>query len=130
MLLVSAYLLAWVPLNFAAELMSTIPSLKMRGAKAIVELTLHGVVAAFSVAASRMLAGRSPAAPAAASIAVIASGLVAIQSLYWTVLPRDIAPGSQLPKAAFWIAVTLVLLVLVRKRTSGRADERTSGQAD
>jgi hypothetical protein len=123
-LLVAAYLVAWVPLKFAAELLSTIPSLQMRGTKAIVELALHGVVAAFSVAASRTLTGGSPAAPATASLAVLASGLVAIQSLYWTVLPRDVAPGSRLPLTVFWIAVTLVLLVLVRvgRKRGGPAD--------
>ena len=110
MRIVAVYLLVWVPLNFAFELMSALPSLGMRGAKAIAELTFHALVAALSVAASRMIPG-SPSARPAAAAAVTAAGAVAIQSLYWTVLPRNTAPGTRGPLTIFWIAVTGILLV-------------------
>ena len=125
MRLVSAYLFVWVPVNFAAELMSALPSLAMRGAPAIVELAVHGLVAAFSIAAARMLTAGSPVRFTAASVAVTASGIVPIQSLFWTALPRDIPPGSQLPLAAFFILLTFALLVVIergRRRQRARLD--------
>ena len=115
MRLVSAYLLLWMPMRFAVEVLSTWPSLAMRGAAGMLELAAHGVAAAFSVAASRMLTGGSSAAIAAASIAVVANGIVAIQSLYWTVLPRDTAPGTRFPMAVFWVVVTVVALFLIAR---------------
>jgi hypothetical protein len=116
MRLVSAYLFVWVPVSFAAELMSALPSLAMRGLAAIVELAAHGLVAAFSVAAARMQSSGSPARFTAASVAVAASGLVAIQSLYWTALPRNTPPGTQVPLTVVWIVLTLVLLAVIQRR--------------
>jgi hypothetical protein len=114
-LILSAYLLVWVPVKFAAELLSTLPSLRMRGAIAIVELGAHAIVTIFSVTAARMLTSGSPAALTAASAAVVAAGVVTIQSLFWTVLPRDVAPGTRLPLTAVTIAVTASLLVVIRR---------------
>jgi hypothetical protein len=114
-LILSAYLLVWVPVRFAAELLSTLPSLGMRGAIAIMELGAHAIVAMFSVAAGRMFTSGSPGAFTAASTAVVAAGVVAIQSLFWTVLPRDVAPGTRLPLTAMTIAVTASLLIVIRR---------------
>jgi hypothetical protein len=115
-LILSAYLLVWVPVRFAAELLSTLPSLGMRGAIAIMELGAHAIVAMFSVAAAgRMFTSGSPGAFTAASTAVVAAGVVAIQSLFWTVLPRDVAPGTRLPLTAMTIAVTASLLIVIRR---------------
>jgi hypothetical protein len=109
-LLLCAYLLAWVPAGFAGEVLSTIPSLPMRGAPAIVELTLHGAAAMTSATAGYMLLIGAPAAVTMARAAIAANALISMQSLYWTVLPRHIAPGDRLPLlavacagAAFWL---------------------------
>jgi len=113
MRLVWAYLLVWIPVSFAFELLSALSSLAMRGLPAIVELAVHALVAGLSVAASRMLEGTAPARFTAAASAVAANGVVAIQSLYWTVLPRDIPPGSRTLRAVLDVAVMVFLLLLV-----------------
>jgi hypothetical protein len=120
-LLLCAYLLAWVPAGLAGEVFSTIPSLSMRGAPAIVELGLHGAVAMTSATAGYMLLISAPAAVTMARAAIAANALISIQSLYWTVLPRNIAPGDSLPllalagvSAAFW----LLLLGMAGRRPS------------
>lgn len=96
-LLLSAYLMAWVPLNFAAELASVLPSLRVRGPAAAVELLLHGVVAVFAFAAGRAVWSGGEDAWRFASIAVTCSTLVGIQSLYWSSLPSQTKPGDELP---------------------------------
>lgn len=120
-LLLCAYLLAWVPAGFAGEVLSTIPSLSMRGTPAIVELVLHGAAAVASSAAGYMVLIGAPAALTMARTAILVNALVAAQSLYWSVLPRSIAPGDRLPLlalacvgAAFW----LFLLGMAGRRPS------------
>lgn len=110
-LILSVYLLGWVPVGFASELLSALPSIGRRGTPAVLELLGHAVVAMLGAAAGRMLLIRSPSALPLAAAAVVASLVVALQSLYWTSLPRDVAPGDRLPlalascaHAAFWLA--------------------------
>jgi hypothetical protein len=109
---VAVYLLGWVPLGFIGELLATVPSIDMRGLPAVVELAAHGAVAVLSVAAGLMLWGAAPAAVPLAAAAALATGLVSVQSVFWTVLPRNIAPGEELPltivaivRTACWLAV-------------------------
>lgn len=111
-LLLVAYLLVWVPVSFAGEFFATLPSIGRRGVLAVTELAAHAGAAAICATAAWMLLVRSPSAGTGAAIAVIVSGLVTIQSLFWTVLPRQIAPGQALPLAAlasvhmaFWLAL-------------------------
>lgn len=111
-LLLSLYLLAWVPLRYANELLITYPSLGMRGAPAVIELLLHGGVAVLSATAGWMIWIRAPAALTLAVAAVIASGAAAIQPLVWTALPHQVAPGAEWPLAIasvlhtlFWLGV-------------------------
>ena len=54
----------------------------------------------------------APVAPPASATAVVLNALVSIQSLYWTMLPRNTAPSDRLPlvilvccHAAFWLAL-------------------------
>jgi hypothetical protein len=89
-----------------------VPSIDMRGLPAVVELAAHGAVAVLSVAAGLMLWGGAPAAVPLAAAAALATGLVSVQSVFWTVLPRNIAPGEELPltivaivRTACWLAV-------------------------
>ena len=110
--LLSSYLLIWAPGTFAIELMSALPSMGMRGPRAWLELAVHGVAAVFCAISGRMIRIAAPPALAAAAIAVGLRAVVSLQSLFWTTLPRDIAPGAQLPaailtclNAAFWLFV-------------------------
>ena len=112
--LLSSYLLVWVPGMFAIELLSTLPSIGMRGAIAWIELSVHGVVAALCAVAGRMIRLGTPAASALATAGIVARAGVAIQSLFWTRLPTDVAPGTRgvfmvlaCVNAAIWIGVVM-----------------------
>jgi hypothetical protein len=89
--LLSVILLVWYPLNFAAELLKTLPSIGMRG----------------PVAARRALA----------RIALFAVAFTAVQSLYWSVLPGDTKPGDELPLALFAIAHSAAWLVYLHRHS-------------
>jgi hypothetical protein len=93
--LLSSYLLIWVPGTFAVELISALPTMGMRGAPAWIELAVHGMVAIACAVAGRMLRIGSSAAPALAASGILARAAVSIQSLYWSTLPQDIAPGTR-----------------------------------
>lgn len=122
-LLLAAYLLVWVPAGFATELLAAFPSLDMRGRAAVLELSVHAAVAVLSATAGYMCLVRARAAAPFASAAVVAAAATALQSLWWTVLPRQVAPGQALPLAAlscvlagFWL---LVIAVAVRSQSEG-----------
>jgi hypothetical protein len=90
-------LLLWRPLDFAIELPMALPSLGMRGAVGAIELLFHAAVAAIAVAAVRAIWGGMPAGVLLACIALIASAVASVQSLNWSALPRQTAPGEALP---------------------------------
>jgi len=109
-LLLCAYLLLWVPLNFAALANRALPSIEHRGQIAIVELGAHALAAMLAAAAGWMLWVRNPAARGFAAAAVVVNALVALQTLYASALPHDISPGTAWPlgvltvvHAAAWI---------------------------
>jgi hypothetical protein len=106
-----AVLLVWMPLTFAGEIAATLPSLWMRGPATVLELILHGLVAALAVAAGLALARRDPHGPAFAEIALAASSTLVLQSVFWSALPSQTMPGDRpllaavaLAHAAGWIA--------------------------
>jgi hypothetical protein len=101
--LLCAYLLLWVPLNFAALAQSAFPSLGYRGPVAIVELIAHAIATMLAALAGWMLWVRNPAARRVAVAAVACNALVGLQTLYATVLPHDISPGSALPLGALTV---------------------------
>ncbi len=110
--LLSSYLLVWGPGMFAIGLLSTLPSIGTRGALGWMELAVHGVVAALCAVAGRMIRLGTPAASAVAAAGIIARAVVAIQSLFWTRLPTDVAPGTRgvftvlaCVNAAIWLGV-------------------------
>ena len=112
MLILSGYLLVWVSIRFANELLVTIPSIGMRGVPGILELGFHGLVALGCGAAGWMLLADAPPARPAAMMAVAASATVSLQSLFWTALPSQTAPGQRpllailaVLHALFWIFV-------------------------
>jgi hypothetical protein len=112
--LLSSYLLVWVPGMFAIELLSTLPSMGMRGPLAWIELMVHGAVAALCTVAGRMIRLGTPAASSLAAAGIIARAAVAVQSLFWTRLPADVAPGTRglftalaCVNAAVWLGVVV-----------------------
>jgi hypothetical protein len=118
-LLLCAYLMVWVPLTFAAELFGTLPSLAMRGVPALLELSIHAVIALFSVIGGWLVWIRPQAAWPMAGAAVVVSSAAALQSLFWTALPRNVAPGEKLPFAVLVIvnaAIWLALIGAARRR--------------
>jgi hypothetical protein len=118
--LLCAYLLGWVPLDFAVELLGAVPSLGMRGAPAVAELAVHGIAAMLCATAGWMVWTRAPAGRPVAAAAVDAAGATAIQSLFWTALPSSLAPGERWPLTALAAANTLFwLLLIARARRAG-----------
>ncbi len=98
------FLFLWEPLRVAGELTQSLSTIGMRGAPAIAELIVHAIVAAIAVAAAWALWNGAAHGPAMAIVAVILSAAASVQSLYWSHLPRQTAPGSQLPLAAIAVA--------------------------
>ena len=112
--LLSSYLLIWAPGTFAMELLTALPSIGVRGPAAWIELTVHGVVAVTCAAGGRMLRIASPAGPAVAAAGVATRAVISLQSLFWTTLPRDVAPGTHLPLALLTCANALFWLIVIR----------------
>jgi hypothetical protein len=115
--LLSSYLLIWAPGTFAVEFLRTMPSLGVRGPAAWIELAVHGVVAMTCAAGGRMLRLGSPAGPAVAAAGVAARAAIGLQSLFWTALPRDVAPGTHLPLALLTCANAVLWLLVIRSLT-------------
>ena len=97
LILLSAYLLVWVPLNFAALALRSFPSLDERGSPAVMELALHAAAAVLCAAAGWMLRVGNAAGKKLAVAALIANAAVTIQALYLSALPRDVQPGLARP---------------------------------
>ena len=128
LLVLCAVLLLWRPLDFAIELPMTLPSLGMRGVAGAAELLFHGAVAALAIAAVRAFAVGLPIALPLAAGALAASAAASVQSLYWSALPNQVVPGSELPLAAFSIVHALVWLAYLKRSRRVRAlgDARAS----
>jgi hypothetical protein len=101
--LLCAYLLLWVPLNFAALAQNAVPSLGYRGPIAIVELAAHAIATMLAALAGWMLWVRNPAARRFAVAAIALNALVGLQTLSASALPHDISPGSVLPLGALTV---------------------------
>jgi hypothetical protein len=112
--LLSSYLLIWAPGTFAMELLTALPSIGVRGPAAWIELTVHGVVAVTCAVGGRMLRNASPAGPAVAAAGVVMRAVISLQSLFWTTLPRDVAPGTHLPLALLTCANAALWLIVIR----------------
>lgn len=114
-------LFVWAPASFAAELGTTLPSLWMRGPLAILELGAHGLVTAVSVAAGWALWQRRPHGPPLARTALIGLAAVGVQSVYWSMLPTQTPPGSELPLAALTVGHAVLWLVYLHCSSTVRA---------
>lgn len=121
LLVLSLFLFTWEPLRFAMEMSASIGTLGMRGAAGAAELAVHGATAALAMAAAWALRVRNPQAPALASLALLASAGVTIQSAYWSHLPVDVSPGERLPRALFAAAHAGVWIWYLRTSRRVRA---------
>jgi hypothetical protein len=98
---------------FALELLTVLPSLGMRGPRAWIELAVHGLVAIVCAVAGRMIRMASASAPPVAVFGIVARAATGIQSLFWTALPSDVAPGTHGPLAALACVNAMVWLGVV-----------------
>jgi hypothetical protein len=121
LLILCAYLVLWQPLNFGAEVTATLSTLTMRGPAAVIELSVHALVSALSLAGGWALWMGNPSAPALAAVAVTACGATSVQSLYWTSLPDNIMPGDRLPLAVAAVAHAAGWLTYLRRSRRVRA---------
>jgi hypothetical protein len=122
LLLLCAFLFVWEPLRFADDLSGSIGTLAMRGTPGVVELAAHAAIAIVSAAAAWGLWIRNPRAPMLASIAVAASAMATVQSLYWTYLPGSAVPGEALPLSIAAIAHAAGWIAYLRKSRRVRID--------
>jgi hypothetical protein len=111
--LLCVYLLGWVPLNYATELLATVPSLGMRGTPAVVELVARGLVTILCATAGWMVWTSASGSWPIAMSAIVAAAAASIQSLFWTVLPRNVAPGDKWPLGAVVLVHMIFWLVLI-----------------
>jgi hypothetical protein len=121
LIVLCAFLLVWEPLRFAGEMTGSIGTLGMRGLPGVLELAAHATVAVLSIAAAWGLWILNPQSPALAAIAVGASAAITIQSLYWTRLPGNTAPGERLPLSILAIAHAAGWIAYLRKSRRVRA---------
>jgi hypothetical protein len=121
LLLLCLILFVWQPLTVSGEIAATLPSLGMRGAPAIVELLVHGLLAALSVAAGWALWNANPAGPVLARSTMIGAAAIGVQALYWSVLPRSTFPSDRLPIAIATLVHSAVWLVYLRRSRRIRA---------
>jgi len=118
MITIVAVLLVFLePLRFAAEALAVVPTITYRGPFAMVELVLHGLVAALSAAAGLALWNGSPDGRRLARVAIVAVTSRTIQSLSWSVLPNNTPPGGEWLSAGVAIAVSALALVFLRGTT-------------
>lgn len=113
-LLLCATLLAWRPLDFAIEFPSALPSLGQRGAAGVIEVIVHGAVAALAVAAVRAISNALPSALLLTRTALVAAAAATVQSFYWSVLPHQTMPGDKLPLAVLGVIVASGWLLYLR----------------
>jgi hypothetical protein len=112
--ILAAILGVWQPLEFALELGRTLPTLGIRGFVGIVELLAHGSVAALCTAAARALWASQPHARFLARLGLVGATAVTIQRLFWSVLPRDIVPGTRVPIATIAVIHCAAWLIFLR----------------
>ena len=115
LIVLCGYLGLWQPLTFAAEVTGAWGSLAMRGPIAVIELVAHGCVTAFAVATAWGLWIGNANAPKAAGVAVGWCALEVLQSLSWSRLPHNVAPGDRLPIALAAMTHATGWIVYLRK---------------
>jgi hypothetical protein len=112
--IVALLLLVRDPVLFAAAALQVWPTLAYRGPFAVLELSAHGIIAAFSVAAAVMLLNGAPDGRRIARFAVALSVFRTVLSLYWSALPSNVVPGHEPIYAGIAIAIGVILFLLLR----------------
>jgi hypothetical protein len=120
--LLCVVLFVFQPMTFAVELTQALPMLSFRGPVALLELVVHGIVAALSCAAGWSLWNSLPHGPGLARLALTCMAAVSVQSLYWSALPSQTRPGSELPLAVLAIAHSVAWIAFLY-RTSHNQDQ-------
>jgi hypothetical protein len=121
LILLSAYLLVWIPINFAVLASRSLSSLDSRGWPAMVELTLHGAAALLCAVAGWMLRVGNAAGRRLAAAALVANAGTTIQALHNSALPRDVQPGLALPLTIVTAVHALAWLIYLRRSRRLRA---------
>jgi hypothetical protein len=115
------FLFAWEPLRFAGDLTGVAGTVAMRGGLGVLELGVHAAVAALAVAAAWALWIRNPRAPVLAAVAVAASAVVTVQSIWWSRLASNVVPGEGIPMSLLAIAHAAGWITYLRKSRRVRA---------
>jgi hypothetical protein len=115
------YLFIWVPAGVAAVVTAALPSLEHRGAAAVVELAAHGAAGVLCAVGGWMLWVRNRAGVPIAQGALVLNALVTAQALFESALPRDIAPGQEVPLALVAIANAAGWILYLRRSRRVRA---------
>src|SRR4029453_7903352 len=115
LLFLCALLFLWQPSDFAIEAAWALPSVGMRGVVGAFELIVHGIAAALSIAAGWGLWQGNPGGPTPAAVAIAASAIVGVQSLYWSILPSNVFPSDRLLLAALIVGHAGAWLVYLRR---------------
>jgi hypothetical protein len=117
----SVVLMVWFPANYAIELITTLPSLGMRGSPAVAELLVHGAAAALSFAAGWSLSVGNAAGIPLARTALVATAVTGVQSLYWSSLPSQTKPGDELPISLLIVGHAAAWLLYLARRNPPRS---------
>ena len=115
LILLSAYLLVWVPLNFAVLASRSFSSLDSRGLPAVAELALHGAVAVLCAVAGWLLRVGNAAGRRLAATGLVVNAGTTIQALYNSALPRDVPPGLALPFSLVTAVHTAAWLLYLKR---------------
>jgi hypothetical protein len=113
-----AYLLVWVPANFALLASAALPSLSVRSPVATLELMAHAVVTLACAVSGWMLRVRNAAGRPVATAALVANAIATAQSLHASALPHDVPPGLAAPLAlaAFTNAAVWTMYLYTSRR--------------
>jgi hypothetical protein len=111
LLILALVLVLWQPVSFAYVASVAIPSLAFRGWLAVVELIAAGAIAAVSAAAAWSLMMRQPHGVPLARLALVLSAARGVQSVYWTVLPSNVVPGTEAFYAIAFVGFSAVWLI-------------------
>lgn len=114
--LVAILLIALEPLHFSGEIVAVLPTIAYRGWAAILELALHGGVAALCVMAGFALLNDSPDGRRIATTALVVSFLRVVQSTWWSALPDNTMPGDELLKISIAAGAAAIALLIVQRR--------------
>ena len=121
-----AIVLMLEPLRFAFEALGVIPTVPYRGTVAALELLAHGAVAAIAAAGAMALTNGAANARRVATLAVILAVCRVLQSLYFSVLPQNTAPGEHIYTAVVALVVGLLMVIAIRRSAPGPADINTN----